>query len=106
MARDDKAGVAELVRKNEKEILDEWMSLQLAAGSRRPDLMNENELREDARAFLSSFTEALQSNASGGEGKEWNDVRSVLDRISRARARKGFTPGETAGFVFSLKQPL
>jgi rsbT co-antagonist protein RsbR len=37
---------------------------------------------------------------------EWNAVREYLGDISRSRARIGFTPTETATFVFSLKKPL
>ena len=33
-------------------------------------------------------------------------MRDILAGISRSRARQGFTPTETATFVFSLKQPL
>jgi rsbT co-antagonist protein RsbR len=33
-------------------------------------------------------------------------VRDLLTDISRVRASKGFSPTETATFVFSLKQPL
>jgi rsbT co-antagonist protein RsbR len=33
-------------------------------------------------------------------------VRELLDRISESRAEQGFTPSETATFVFSLKEPL
>ena len=36
----------------------------------------------------------------------WSSVREFLARISDSRARQGFTPTETATFVFSLKQPL
>jgi len=105
MPQDDRSGVANMVRTQENEILDEWMKLQMAAGSRRPDLINESELRDDARAFLATFSDALQASSSG-DGKEWASVRSVLDRVSRTRAHKGFTATETAMFVFSLKQPL
>jgi rsbT co-antagonist protein RsbR len=40
------------------------------------------------------------------EGRAWDDVRHVLTEISQMRAKQGSTPGETAHFVFSLKQPL
>jgi len=33
-------------------------------------------------------------------------VRERLSELSQARARQGFSPSETATFVFSLKQPL
>jgi rsbT co-antagonist protein RsbR len=37
---------------------------------------------------------------------EWASVRELLTIISGSHARLGFTPSETATFVFSLKQPL
>jgi rsbT co-antagonist protein RsbR len=33
-------------------------------------------------------------------------MRELLDDFSRARATQGFSPSETAAFVFSLKEPL
>jgi rsbT co-antagonist protein RsbR len=39
-------------------------------------------------------------------GNEWADLKSLLSEISASRARQGFSPGETATFVFSFKQPL
>ena len=33
-------------------------------------------------------------------------MRSLLDGVSRSRAAQGFSPSETATFVFSLKEPL
>jgi len=33
-------------------------------------------------------------------------MREILNSISRSRSQKGFTPAETATFVFSFKQPL
>ena len=37
---------------------------------------------------------------------EWQPVREVLEDLSRDRAIQGFSPSETAIFVFSLKEPL
>jgi rsbT co-antagonist protein RsbR len=36
----------------------------------------------------------------------WDETREFLSGISRSRAHQGFSPAETAIFVFSLKQPL
>ena len=36
----------------------------------------------------------------------WTDVRDVIEEIARERARQGFSPSETAIFVFSLKRPI
>ena len=105
MTRDEKSRIPEIVRKHEQEILDSWIRSQLAAGTRRSDLINESALREESRSFLAVFAEALQKSAKW-EGKEWDEIRSLLDRLSRNRAVKGFSPSETAIFVLSLKEPL
>ncbi|HJQ41406.1 MAG TPA: STAS domain-containing protein [Thermoanaerobaculia bacterium] len=106
MTRDEKSRLPAIVRKNEKDILDDWIRLQLAAVSRRSDLINEGALRDESRTFLAAFVEALQRGASTPDGKDWDEVRAQLDRLSRSRAHKGFSPTETATFVFSLKEPL
>jgi rsbT co-antagonist protein RsbR len=36
----------------------------------------------------------------------WETARALLDGISKSRARQGYTPSETATFIFSLKPPL
>ena len=106
MAKDDKTSIAEVVRKNEGDILNDWLRLQASASSRRTDLISDTDLREESRAFLAAFTDALQHGSSAGEGKEWDEVRSLLNTLSRTRATKGFSPAETATFIFSLKQPI
>ena len=106
MTREDKSRTAAVVRKHEAAILDEWVSLQISSTARRSDLINEKEMREDSRAFLAGFIDALQSGNDSVDGKEWAPVLAQLAGLSRSRAMKGFTPSETAMFVFSLKQPL
>ena len=103
---EQKPKIADIVRRNEKPILDDWLKQQSATAGRRSDLMSEDELREESRSFLSAFIDALQRGSTSGDGKEWEEVRNVLTQLSRARATKGFSPSETATFVFSLKQPL
>jgi rsbT co-antagonist protein RsbR len=106
MTRDEKSRLPAIVRKHEKDILDDWIRLQLASGTRRSDLINENSLREESRSFLAAFAEALQRGSLTPDGKDWDEVRAQLERLSRSRALKGFSPIETAMFVFSLKEPL
>ncbi len=106
MTRDEKSRLPAIVRKHEKEILDDWVRLQLASGTRRSDLINETALRDESRSFLASLADSLQSGTLTPDGREWEDVRAQVDRLSRSRALKGFSPGETAMFVFSLKEPL
>ena len=106
MARDSKGRLSQLARKNETAIVDEWVRTQLESQTVRRDLMSESDLREDARTFFGKFAEALQSNDLSGEGAAWAGVRETLGSIARGRVNRGFSPVETATFVFSLKQPL
>jgi rsbT co-antagonist protein RsbR len=97
----------QLLAKSQKEVLIEWVQTQLAADSMRSDLMKESELKEQSREFLGLFQDAVKAgevNSIGGEA--WIPVKEFLASISRSRALQGFSPTETATFVFSLKQPL
>ena len=40
------------------------------------------------------------------QAAEWQPMRELLEDLSRDRAVQGFSPSETAIFVFSLKEPL
>ena len=47
-----------------------------------------------------------RGNVTDIDRPEWSAARDLLTELSRARTRQGFSPSETATFVFSLKQPL
>jgi rsbT co-antagonist protein RsbR len=102
-----KLRLAELVKKFEQELLNEWLQEQLSGLSRQKLLMKDEELRQQCREFLGLFTQALQSDRSTDpDSAPWNAVRDLLANISRSRSLQGFSPRETAMFVFSLKKPL
>ena len=86
------------------DILVEWVQQQIKNTQRR-GLIKEAELQEQSREFLAAFTEALQQGTDIN-APAWSAVREVLGSVSRSRARQGFTPSETAMFIFSLKLPL
>jgi rsbT co-antagonist protein RsbR len=98
--------IPDIVRKHEADILGDWIKEQLAATTRRADLITESNLREDSHRFLRLFAEAVQRAADEVDSEAWKDVRDLLGELSQGRVRAGFTPSETATFVFSLKQPL
>jgi rsbT co-antagonist protein RsbR len=105
--KDGMTRIPEIVKKYERELLAEWIEQQSTAVTSRRDLLKDSELQEQSREFLTLFREAVQS----GDLHEmttaaWDDVRESLSKLSRARAQQGFSPSETAIFVFSLKQPL
>jgi rsbT co-antagonist protein RsbR len=98
--------VAQLVQKNEQQIMEQWMSQQESAVTLRADLLRESELREQSRDFLQHFTSAINMESENIEAPGWKPVKDLLAGVSRSRATQGFTASETALFVFSLKRPL
>ena len=99
--------LAGVIKNHEKDILADWIKEQIAATTMRGDLLKESELREQSRSFLAAVQAAMQKG--GGEdlnGPAWTEVKTILGELSKNRALAGFSPSETATFVFSLKQPL
>jgi rsbT co-antagonist protein RsbR len=106
MEKTHTSNVTEILAQHEDEILEDWMSLQSASTHRRADRISDVDLRRESREFLSAFRQGIASGISDISSPVWDPVRGLLTEISRSRARLGFTPSETAIFVFSLKQPL
>jgi rsbT co-antagonist protein RsbR len=107
MSKNSSTRIAEILEKYEAELLADWVKEQLAAITLRPDLLKESELREQSAEFLNLFRDAAQSgNLTDIEAPEWAKAREMLGGVSRSRAVQGFSPSETAMFIFSLKQPL
>jgi rsbT co-antagonist protein RsbR len=99
------AVLSDILAHNEAEILSEWVS-QMTAATRRTDLIKEGELRGQCSLFLSLLRQALETAGPNFRSSAWDGVRGMLGDISRTRAQQGFTPTQTAMFVFSAKQPL
>jgi rsbT co-antagonist protein RsbR len=99
--------LAEIVSRHEEDLLSDWISLQIAEMKAGRRSIEDRQIREQSRDFLSAFSSAIR--ASDGEnitGSEWNKVRETLDRVSTTRLNQGLTPSEVAMFVFSFKRPL
>lgn len=99
--------LANLLKEREPDILREWMTLQRNAVNRRADLINDAELHRQSREFLSAFRQGVAlGNLDDIMLPAWEPARGILTDLSASRSRLGFSPAETAIFVFSLKQPL
>ena len=97
--------IAALLNGHEPDILKDWTEAQLS-DPRRSHLLNEAELRTHSRDFLGLFRAAAQRGSDDPMSRDWEDVRRSLEDLSRNRARAGFTPTQTASFIFSLKPAL
>jgi rsbT co-antagonist protein RsbR len=108
MNQKGKSRIPEVISKRESDLLADWVREQLAATTLRSDLMKESELREQSRRFLDLMVRAASQlpNLDNINAPAWDETREFLSDISRSRAHQGFSPSETATFIFSLKQPL
>ncbi|WP_250563711.1 STAS domain-containing protein [Sphaerisporangium fuscum] len=89
--------VTELLRANEERILQRWVTISNAPlRGRASETETRKELQEIFRAFLRSLEDA----------EAGTELRGLLSELSRSRARKGFTPSETAVAVFGLKEAV
>jgi len=98
--------IGDVLKKHESDLLAEWLKAQMATGFRR-DMIGESELQEQSREFLRLLQSATQSEDGDlHQTSSWAPMREMLKRLSRSRAKQGFTPSQTATFVFSFKEPL
>jgi rsbT co-antagonist protein RsbR len=97
--------ISEVLRRHSSDILADWTRQQVTAP--KADLIRESDLREQTRTLMNLLREALETGSIADFwGTTWTPVREFLSELSRTRARLGFTPIETATFVFALKLPL
>ncbi len=104
MAND--SGLTALLDGHEAELLAAWTT-QLKESSAGGGRMKDAELQTQSRNFLTALRQALATDGPNDiEAASFAPVKALLNEVSRSRAVQGFTPSETATFVFSLKKPL
>jgi rsbT co-antagonist protein RsbR len=99
--------IPRVVAEDETTLLADWLAAQKRSGSLRSGQISEQELTETSRRFLAAF----RVGTAAGQVTDlltpvWEQTRSVIEEVARSRAALGFTPTETALFIFSLKEPL
>ena len=101
------SALPKLLRDQQTQLLRDWTGLQQQSLASRRDLITDAELTKQSGQFLEAFIEALESgDPERPHGPVWNRLNEMLNDLSVSRARLGFSPSETATFVFSLKQPV
>jgi rsbT co-antagonist protein RsbR len=100
------AALVDVLKRHRDTLLSEWLKQHLSVALRR-GLTTEADMADQFRNFLNVFIDTVASAETLDASRaEWEPVRAFLAEVSAYRARQGFTPAETATFVFSLKQPL
>jgi rsbT co-antagonist protein RsbR len=99
--------LGDVLRKHRESILTDWARDLAGALSRHKDLIRDSELKAQCHDFVDHLIKSMSAGeASGTQGPEWVGMRELLGKISSSRAIQGFTPMETATFVFSFKKPF
>src|SRR5438270_12554324 len=98
------ASLASIIERRRESILAEWLR-EMSGATRRSDLMKESELQAQCGQFLDLLARA-SGTGTNVQAASYEPLREMLLDISRVRAQKGFSPRETAMFVFSIKRPL
>ncbi len=93
-----------ILRKDES-LLQDWIK-EMSSGTRRGDLIKDSDLKSQCALFVKLLLQGVESNVGDLQALAWQPMRELLGEISGSRARQGFTPTETATFVFSFKKPL
>ncbi len=106
MGSDRPSRIGSIITTGRTTLLEPWLKEQFAVTDVR-DRLTEAEVRRQSAEFLDLVAAAAESGELVDTRRpSWAPVREYLGRISRSRAIDGFSPSETATFIFSLKQPL
>jgi rsbT co-antagonist protein RsbR len=98
--------ISDVISKREREITSQWLELQ-AASTRRSSAAEKQEAIRESHDFIDALKKASQTEqVEDISGPGWNAMRDLLAGISARRAKGGYSPIETASFIFSLKEPL
>lgn len=99
--------VHRLIQQHESALLAEWIRTQQATAKRTSaGFSTADQVAGEAQEFLKRLMRGLASGHAETTNAAWEPTREFLSDLSRSRAKQGYTPSETAMFVFSLKEPL
>jgi rsbT co-antagonist protein RsbR len=88
-------------------LFSNWETAQREAGSWREDLMSKEDQQRQNREFFDTFIKAASANGDGtAESAAFLPLQSFLSEASISRAKQGFSPRDTATYVFSLKDAM
>lgn len=98
--------LADVITHRENDITNQWLEVQ-AKESKSLSAAEQLETARKSRQFMDALKRAArEGNMEDISGTNWDSVRDLLSDFSTNRAKAGYSPAETATFVFSLKQAL
>lgn len=99
--------VVDVLNNRSDELLDGWIKARLDSGEFRDELISKKELQSQSRQIVEMLAKAIHDSS----GREFSDVafdelRLLLNEISRERAVKGYAAIENATYVLSLRDAV
>jgi rsbT co-antagonist protein RsbR len=91
--------IAAIMRDDQEKVVGRWSELVVAGIRGRSSAV---EVRRELEDLYSLVIRVM----SGADEQAIGELRAALTELSRSRARNGFTPGETALGIFSLKDAV
>lgn len=99
--------LADVLARFQKELLNDWLRLQTQGTKSERHRISESQLRTNSQEFLEAVRETLATeDGLDINAEKWARARDLLSELSRQRAAQGFSPTDTANFIFSFKQAL
>lgn len=93
-----------IIGKQKSSIVADWLKLLKAGDGIVTGRIREGELKKQAETVLNGLYDSLQGGPEGEAA--FVSLEETLTDFSRNRALQGFSPTDTAMFVFSLKEPI
>lgn len=99
------SSIQTIIFEQQNELLASWEAEQKAAI--RSDLIKGTELKVQLKEFFIIFNQGLEKgNVKDISAPAWKPTKEFLTSLSHSRGVQGFSPSETAMFVFSLKKSM
>ena len=93
----------ELLRQNEAQLLDNWLTKQAATYG----LADQPDLRRQASDLLNTLLQSLAADLTlSADGVAWQLVFDRMTAIADTRARQGYSPRDTGQYIVGLKEAL
>ncbi len=96
-----------LLSTNREAVLEEWVrNIDDGHTARTREMMSRGELRLQCAGIIDNLTLFARSGVRDVSHSGSSELVDQLREISTSRAVQGFTPSDTASFVFSLKDAI
>ncbi len=106
MPSSSKNTLAQVLNSKHSEIGSKWQELQ-TKGGRTLSASETQDTKRKSAEFIESLQKAVASDDTDDvNSPAWSQMRDLLNDLSSSRAKSGYTPTETASFIFSFKEPL